>query len=73
MTVMAYVIGALLRFLFTIPGLTVALAVHERMLAFVVFLLLAVLAEQGHHGHVRPAAGRQDGVPIRRVPVRTAP
>jgi hypothetical protein len=56
-TVMAYVIGALLRFLFTILGLAAALAVHERMLAFVVFLLLAVLVVFWRLVLTRPGQG----------------
>ena len=43
MSTAAHVIGALLRFLFAVVRWVVTLAVHERMLAFVVFVILVVL------------------------------
>jgi type IV secretion system protein VirD4 len=43
MTVIAHVIGALLRLLLAVLGWVVRLAAHERMFALVVFLLLAAL------------------------------
>jgi type IV secretion system protein VirD4 len=43
MSTAAHVIGALLRFLFAIVRWVVTLAVHEQMLALVVFVLLAAL------------------------------